>query len=431
VEALKENNKLRDNLLYIFFKLGRDRKNNFLDMMENDMDVNKLKYYMYTFLGKVVPLVLILLAIFVDIRAMLVLLGVTFLNSYINNSERNNIKSNGLFYLRDIIKASKQAESIKDEEVSNYVSKIKDIHKHIKSIDRATALIGFVNMWGGFFESISVIFLLEECAYYAISSVLEEKREYLLELYYLMGEMEALISISGYQYNSKQKFVKPKFTKELLLDIEEGIHPLIDEAVANSVKIENKGIVLTGTNMSGKSTFLRMLGINILLAQTFYFVLAKKYEACFLNIVSSISPNDDLSEGKSYYMAEAEALLRIIKAQEKSIPVFCPIDEIFRGTNPIERISMSAEILTYLNQRKSITIVATHDKELVNLLKDIYEFYYFSESVDSDTGLSFDYKLKKGIIQTRNAIKLLGYLNYPKEIVEGAYKRADQIKGFI
>ncbi len=201
--------------------------------------------------------------------------------------------------------------------------------------------------------------------------------------------------------------------------------------MANTISIKDKGVALTGTNMSGKSTFLRMLGINIILSQTFYFALAKKYKASFFNIVSSISPNDDLLKGKSYYMAEAEGILRIVNALKKELPVFCPIDEIFRGTNPIERIAMSVEILTYINNEKTISIVATHDRELVDILKDSYEFYYFSEDVNSQSGLSFDYKLKSGVLQTRNAIKLLDYIGYPKEITEKAYKRAETIEGFI
>ena len=183
--------------------------------------------------------------------------------------------------------------------------------------------------------------------------------------------------------------------------------------------------------MSGKSTFLRMMGVNIIFAQSFYFVLAKEYSAPFFNIVSSISPNDDLTKGKSFFMAEVESILRIIKALEKDVPVFCPIDEIFRGTNPIERIAMSAEILTYLNNGKTISIVATHDRELTDILKENYDFYYFSENVDTNRGLSFDYKIKKGISQTRNAIKLLEYMGYPSEIIDRSYKRAEIIEKLL
>lgn len=431
IELFKEDQSLREKLLYIFFDLNKDRKNSFLDMIENELMVNRFKYYLYTFLGKVLPIATILISIFIDKKYLIYIVGISGLNMLINNTERSNIKAHGIFYLRKIIKSAKRIAGIKHEGIKDYTDKINTILKHTKELDRGTKLISFANMWGGFFESLSVIFLIEESAYYSVSSALKEKKQYLLELYNIVGEVEALMSIAGYQYNLRQTYVEPKFKEELSLSITDGVHPLIENAVPNSISINSKGIVLTGTNMAGKSTFLRMLGVNMLLSQTFYFALAEDYEASFFNIVSSISPTDDLAKGKSFYMAEAEAILRIIKALDKDVPVFCPIDEIFRGTNPVERISMSAEILTYLSQRNSISIVATHDRELVDILKDIYEFYYFSDDVSSDKGLSFDYKLKKGITKSRNAIKLLDYIGYPKEIIDNSYKRSEGIKGFI
>ncbi|MBU5592795.1 DNA mismatch repair protein MutS [Clostridium sp. MSJ-4] len=431
IESFKSDSKLRESLMKIFFNLNRDAKNCFLDMIDNDLVINKAKYYIYTIIGKVFPMIIILLAIFIDIKFMIMLFVLSFFNMLINSNERNTIKSNGILYLRKVIKASKKIESINNKDIINYKDKISSILKDIKDIDRGTRLIGFINMWDGVFEALSVIFLLEECAYYSISAKVKKEKESLMDLYYTIGELEALVSISSYQYNLKDQYTEPNFIEDITLNICEGVHPLIEDAVSNSISIENKGIVLTGTNMSGKSTFLRMLGVNILLAQTFNFALAKSYEAPFFNIVSSISPNDDLTKGKSFYMAEVESILRIIKALEKDVPVFCPIDEIFRGTNPIERISMSAEILTYINNRKSISLVATHDRELVDILKENYEFYYFSEDVDSKKGLSFDYKLKKGTSKSRNAIRLLEYMNYPKDIIDKAYKRSKSIEGFL
>lgn len=431
VHSFKENSRLREKLLYIFYKLGTDRKNSFLDMIENELTVSRVKYFIYTFIGKILPFIILFMGIFMRYQYLVSLVFLSFLTVYINSQERNTIKSNGILYLRSIIVAAKKIAATKDESINNYTEKIEVMLKRLKDIDRGTRLIGFANMCAGLFEPLSVIFLLEESAYYAISDKITKERETLMELYHTLGELEAFISISGYQHNLQQQYSEPSFTKTLVLNIDNGVHPLIEEPVANSISISSKGIVLTGTNMSGKSTFLRMLGINILLAQTFDFVLAKQYEASFFNIVSSISPNDDLTQGKSFYMAEAEAILRIIRALEKEMPVFCPIDEIFRGTNPVERISMSAEILAYINQRKAISIVATHDRELADILKDTYEFYYFSENVDSSKGLSFDYKLKKGVSQTRNAIRLLEYLNYPQTIVEKSYKRSKSIEGFI
>jgi DNA mismatch repair ATPase MutS len=431
IQLFKENSKLREKLQRIFLNLSIDFKNCFLEMIENDLIINKTKYYIYTFLGKILPLTIVLLAIFVNVKFMIALFVLSYINISINAREIKDIKSNGIFYLRKNIVAAKRIVSINNKEISYYKERLISMLKRVKGIERGTKLIGFINMWAGLFEPLSVLFLLEETAYYSISDKIKEEKETLMDLYYTVGELEALMSITGYQHNLMEQFVKPNFINDVTLNIVEGIHPLIDDAVSNSLNIEKKGIVLTGTNMAGKSTFLRMLGVNIILAQSFYFVLAKDYHASFFNIVSSISPSDDLTKGKSFFMAEVESILRIIKALEKNVPVFCPIDEIFRGTNPIERISMSAEILKYINNGKTISIVATHDRELVNILNENYEFYYFSEDVDTTRGLSFDYKIKKGISQTRNAIRLLEYMCYPKVIVNNAYKRAEIIEKIL
>ncbi|MGL4452676.1 MAG: MutS-related protein, partial [Sarcina sp.] len=149
------------------------------------------------------------------------------------------------------------------------------------------------------------------------------------------------------------------------------------------------------------------------------------YKAPFLNVVTSISPEDDINTGKSYYLAEAESMLRILNALDGKYKVFCAIDEIFRGTNPVERIAASEEILKYVQKRNSISIVATHDRELTDILVKTHNFYHFSEKVSESKGLSFDYKLKSGILTTRNAIKLLKFVGYPDEIVDGAYRSID------
>ena len=334
-------------------------------------------------------------------------------------------------YLRELINAGQILCNNKNDEVKSYTGKIKEVLNDLNTIDKSTYLLKLTNSFWGIIDMLSVPFFIQESIYYKISGKLIEKKDTILELYYLVGEIDALVSIAIYQSNNEGKYSKPKFIKETSLKIKDGIHPLLKNPVSNSIEISGKGVVLTGTNMSGKSTFLRMVSTNILFAQTFNFILGKEYEACFFNMVSSISPKDDIVNGKSYYLSEAESILRIIKASQKDIPVFCPIDEIFRGTNPIERIASSAEILRYLNKGNAICIVATHDREISDMLKENYDFYYFSEEVDSKSGLKFDYKLKRGVSKTRNAIKLLEYIGYPKEIIENSYIRMKKIEGFV
>jgi len=425
ISLFKKDISLGADLRLILFNLGFDPKNRLIEMIEGLLSVSKVKYYLYTLLGQVLPILMIFLAIILkEPYFMFPVTALIFINIEINRREIHTVKATGLIHLSGLLTAGKRISKIENENLNNYKSKIDLLLKDLKLIDNSTLLIKVLNWYGGFLEFFSVPFLLEETIYYKISGELLEKESKILELYYLIGEIDALLSIASYK-TSYTKWCSPKFISETTLSIVNGIHPLLKVPIANSIEISNKGIVLTGTNMSGKSTFIRMISANILLAQCFDFVFATEYESCFLNIVSSISPKDDIGRGKSYYMAEAESILRILNSLEDDIPVFCPIDEIFRGTNPLERIASSAEILNYINQRDAICIVATHDRELCDMLKDSYNFYYFSEDVNSDTGLSFDYKLKNGVSKTRNAIKLLEFVGYPKEITEAAFKRSE------
>lgn len=174
--------------------------------------------------------------------------------------------------------------------------------------------------------------------------------------------------------------------------------------------------------MSGKSTFMRTIGTNILLSQTIYTSLCSNYTGSFFRILSSLSISDDVTQGKSYYLGECNSLLRILNSIEEKTPAFCIIDEIFKGTNPIERIASSKEILKYIMDRNALAIVATHDLELAETCNNNYLCHYFCEDVDEEKGLTFDFKLKTGICHSGNALKLLNFLGYPKEIISNSIK---------
>ena len=432
IDTFSKDIDLTVDIRYILFNMTLDKKNSLINMLGTLKSESKLKYYLYSFLGKVVPVVIILLTIILkDPNFIFALSCSVFLNIYINNKEENNINGTGLRYITELIGAAKKISKMKNEKIESYTENMREIIKDLRVIDIGTLTIKWSRLLGGLFQILTVPFLIEESTYYKTSREIKLNEGKILQLFYLVGEIDALIAISSFKESNKGAWATPKFTEETFLKIKNGTHPLIEKPVPNSITLEGKGMVLTGTNMSGKSTFLRMVGTNILLAQTFNFALASEYKASFLNIVTSISPKDDINNGKSYYLAEAEAILRIIKALDKDIPVFCLIDEIFRGTNPIERIASSAEILEYINERDAISVVATHDREITEILKDQFDFYYFSEDVDGKKGLVFDYKLKEGISKTKNAIRLLEYIGYPKEITDKAYTRSESLEHYL
>lgn len=134
---------------------------------------------------------------------------------------------------------------------------------------------------------------------------------------------------------------------------------------------------------------------------------------------------DDVQGGSSYYMVEIKALKRILDfLAEDGKPVLCFVDEVLRGTNTVERIAASTEILKSMADQNCICFAATHDIELTHLLEGIYDNYHFAEEIEDDDIL-FSYKILEGRASTRNAIKLLGIMGYDKEIICEAEKMAE------
>jgi DNA mismatch repair ATPase MutS len=202
-------------------------------------------------------------------------------------------------------------------------------------------------------------------------------------------------------------------------------HPLLNNPVSYIFELNNKGALVTGSNASGKSTYLRTIGVNALFSQTIYIALAKEYRANYFKLLTSIGTTDSIEEGDSYFMTEAKSLKRIIDAINQNQPVLCILDEIFRGTNTIERISAAREVLNYMMDRNSLVVAATHDLELTTLVSDRFDNYHFQEDI-KENDIEFDYILRKGPCTSRNAIAILRYLGYPKEIFENANRQVEK-----
>ena len=138
-----------------------------------------------------------------------------------------------------------------------------------------------------------------------------------------------------------------------------------------------------------------------------------------MRVSSAIRISDDLLNDKSYYFEEVITIKQMIDKSEDEKPNLFLLDEIFKGTNTIERISAGKAVLSSLAKNNNIVFVSTHDIELADLLNDEYELYHFSEKVDNKT-VAFDYKLKDGMLKNRNAIRILQINNYPESIIKEA-----------
>ena len=200
-------------------------------------------------------------------------------------------------------------------------------------------------------------------------------------------------------------------------------HPLVPNPVKNDVSTK-RCMLLTGSNASGKSTFIKAVAINALFAQTIHTVLAEAYQACFFRIYSSMALRDDILSNESYFIVEIKSLKRIFSAVKKSsdIPVLCFVDEILRGTNTVERVAASAELLQAISAERAMCFAATHDIELTYLLEGDFENYHFEEQLGKDD-ISFDYQLRKGRADSRNAIQLLSVIGFEERLVQKAQER--------
>jgi DNA mismatch repair ATPase MutS len=207
----------------------------------------------------------------------------------------------------------------------------------------------------------------------------------------------------------------------------------VDEAVPNSIALAPPhGLLVTGSNMSGKSTFLRTVGVNVVLAQTINTCFARTYEAPVYQVRTCIGRADDLIAGKSYYLVEVESVLALVNAGERPEPHLFIFDELFRGTNAVERIAAAEAVLHTLiaGGKPHIVLAATHDGELVDLLAGSYAVCHFGDAVGPE-GLVFDYQLAAGPATSRNAIALLELNGAPESLVQRALTRAaalDQLR---
>lgn len=204
-------------------------------------------------------------------------------------------------------------------------------------------------------------------------------------------------------------------------------HPLLKNAVPNSINVK-KGIVLTGSNASGKSTFLKTIALNILLAQSIHTVCAKEYNAVVFALYTSLNLKDSINSGDSYYLAEIKAIKRILEAKDKlDVNVIGFVDEVLRGTNTTERIAASSTILYNMAKKNILVLAATHDLELTSLLADVYENYHFVEDMAGDD-VSFPYKIAVGKAESRNAIRLLGKLGFSEDVTGNAQSMVEDFE---
>lgn len=253
----------------------------------------------------------------------------------------------------------------------------------------------------------------------AFKTDIEPKLSAWLDTFY---QLEALNSLANFAWlNPNYSFSLPKKQKEApVFKASDLGHPLIakDKKVTNNVAIENIGDIqlVTGSNMAGKSTYLRTIGINLALCFAGGPVNANSFETSLFRLFSSINVTDSLDEGLSHFYAEVKRLRVLLNKleQQHEHPLFFMVDEIYRGTNNRERLTGSTAFLKHVAGKDGVGLVSTHDLELAQLENEISTLsnWHFEETIE-DGKMSFEYKLKPGPCPSTNALKIMNMENLP------------------
>lgn len=262
---------------------------------------------------------------------------------------------------------------------------------------------------------LNFLFLIPQIAQVYIYQQVRIHQKEAQEAINLLGELEVAISLLRHKHDV-DLVCHPSFKQEVGIKGKGVYHPLLTDPVANDVRFE-KNMVISGDNASGKSTYLKMVAINCILAQGLGFAYGESLELSYGHVMTSMDVSDDIEVGDSYFITESKTILRMIESLEKSGFHYFFIDELFKGTNTIERIGSGLGIVRWLSRHDCLYMISSHDIELVAASGAVNDNYHFdSRYVDGE--IVFDYQIKQGATVTKNAVNTLKSLHFPSEITQ-------------
>jgi DNA mismatch repair ATPase MutS len=332
-------------------------------------------------------------------------------------------------YICRLLDGMKEIYKLDLPELKKYSERLKQDSDIFKRFRRGSVLLTPSNPNGNFadliIDYIRMLFHIDLIKYNSMLSFFKNNREVLNRIYINVGFLDSMIAAASYRkliyYYCEPELLKTGHPRLSVTDL---YHPLLDEPIPNSIT-EDKSVLLTGSNASGKSTFIKTLAINAILSQTIYTSVSKSYRGSYFMIYSSMALRDSILSKESYYIVEIKSLKRILDRVNEEHPTLCFIDEVLRGTNTLERIAASSRILSSLSRKNALVFAATHDIELTHILENDYSNYHFQERIENNQVL-FDYKLYKGKAISKNAIKLLNVMGYSKDIINSAENAAEE-----
>lgn len=273
-------------------------------------------------------------------------------------------------------------------------------------------------------SQFNLIFFYDLHVSEAILKRFEPHRATLLNGLQALADLEAFNSLACFSAEQPVTCV-PTCVTQTTLTVTRGAHPLIpsETSTPNDIALnaDQRIWLITGPNAAGKSTYLRMVGINLLLAQTGSAVTAEAMTFCPLRLITDVRIRDDLAKHESYFMSEVRRLRRIVTDEDFTTPLFSLIDEPFRGTNSPERTAAGVALLEHLLRSKHLVLLATHEEQLAQTARksEAARNHHFQETL-TGTGITFEFDLRPGPASTRTAIRILEQERYPPSLVKRA-----------
>ena len=299
---------------------------------------------------------------------------------------------------------SEMLKSIKDD-MCAVSSKVKELQKINSEFDQRNS--------GLYYLISNGLFLRDIILSYKINKWIKENIYNIPVWNKAAAYIDVINSISVFGYNNRD-FIFPVINSSTIIKAENMSHPLIDslKRVGNNIEINktHKFLIITGANMAGKSTFIRSIGVNLILASMGAPVCASSFEFSSVDIFSSMRTSDKLMDSSSYFHAELQRLKLLKEKAEKSEKMLVLLDEILKGTNSQDKLQGSKLVLLKFIKLNITGILATHDTALGSLSEEYienFENYFFDFDIDEIGEMHFDYKLKKGISNNMNASILL------------------------
>lgn len=429
IEKISLNKEYRTKLSLILSALGKAPYANSSKYIYAKPDSSFDKIYILLGLLPIIGLAIIGFSLQIGLGLFFISILVNSFLFYINRS-KNEAEYESLFYCLTILLTSRNIAKLnQDTDFLKKTSKLKSapfISVFLLKDDPTGT-----NLILQLFTMLKSIFLIDYFVFHYIVYLINNNSQTYELAWRKTAEIDLYYSIALWR-KTLPYYCLPEYTDNDSLTIVNGYHPLVSNPVGNDFEFTQNSL-LTGSNASGKSTFIKTIAVNIIFSQALNTSTSHKIRLTRGEVYSSMAMSDDIEKGQSYFLSEIKALKRIFDRRNNSsdMLLYVFMDEIFKGTNTMERVAAAESVLEYLNHCSNTKIMAaTHDIELTEMLNDKYKNYHFREQIVDDE-IIFDFLIKEGASNTRNAIELLRITGFPEKVYLHAVNKAKELNNSL